>query len=336
MASGYKKPPPIPQPTQRRGSDASSKPVDSTAAFFMEEFKKFKEEMREEFRLSREEAKEDMHKELGAFGKKLDKISKDIDALQVETKTLNTKTEELEGTMNDLQLSQKKQGDKQLTQEMRYREKCLKLRGIPEDLNDDLYGNVLKELAKYLEMNEEELEFFIDKIFRINSAVAKERKLPRDVVVVFIKSKYRDLTLQRSYTTDFRIGDSSIKVYKDIPIEILRKRQDYKFLTLELGRRKIPYSWERIEGVAILYKQKRYRVNTVPKAKDFLRKLRKEDEKLTRDEPRMTTRQAERQAREEEEKRKKDWKDILKDDDNLPGDSDPKEAEEGEILGAGI
>ncbi|XP_042303373.1 E3 ubiquitin-protein ligase TRIM39-like [Sceloporus undulatus] len=67
---------------------------------------------------------------------------------------------------------------------------------------------------------------------------------------------------------------NNISTYQDN-----RFKKEYRFLARLLTRNQIDYKWERIEGVSFSYKQRRYRVNTIDKAKEIYEKISKDIEK---------------------------------------------------------
>jgi len=48
-----------------------------------------------------------------------------------------------------------------------------------------------------------------------------------------------------------------------------------------LKRNKVPYRWERLEGLSVMWQQKRFKLNSTSKAKNFLERYRKEIEQDT-------------------------------------------------------
>lgn len=82
--------------------------------------------------------------------------------------------------------------------------------------------------------------------------------------------------LFQSYHKERNIEGNQIHIYKDIPKRILRKREDYKYLTVQLSKNFFFYKWEKLEGISVNYKQKWSRLKTIQKAKEFWKKFGQE------------------------------------------------------------
>lgn len=160
--------------------------------------------------------------------------------------------------------------------ELRNKEFCLRFRGIPEFKEEELKGKIIQALATMIDWEEDRLNDEIEKIFRVNSKYAELHNKPRDVLVEFSRRKVRDLVLQTSYDIKFDINGVEIMVLKEIPVRILKKRKEYGFLTDILKRNNVSYRWERLEGLCVTFQQKRFKLTTISKAKNFLERYRKE------------------------------------------------------------
>lgn len=161
-----------------------------------------------------------------------------------------------------------------LLQEIRYRERSAKIRGLPEKEKERLLDSLVPETAKYLDLSEESVDLQIKKIFRINSTFAKERNLSRDTAICFTNSRIREKLCQLSYEEKMVIEGKEIEIFRDMPAYVLKKRQDYRFLTQLLQRKEIRYRWEKVEGIMVTYRHKRYKIHTIERAKEFYRKLK--------------------------------------------------------------
>lgn len=232
------------------------------------------QEIREEIKEVRTEMRKDLKKELDIYGKKMEKMTIEIRNTQKELQEIRERTKELEDKSKKNIDKQEQQQYTELNNELRYREKCIKIRGIQEKINEDLLERILPDLAKYLGLSESIMEMEIDKIFRVNSTQAREKKVPRDVVVCLVRSKIRDLIIQKNYNTKLYIEGEETKIFKDLPPQILAARNKYKSLTQTLTNLDINYKWERIEGLTFFHNQKRFKIDNEKKAAEAERKLR--------------------------------------------------------------
>lgn len=115
----------------------------------------------------------------------------------------------------------------------------------------------------------------------------------------------RDQIIQLNYEQSLEIDGEELIILKDIPLRILKKRNEYKPLAELLRNNDITYRWDRLEGIIFRYKLETFRINSVMKMKEFLKKHKKELEK---------------RARTDEEKEQKD----------KPGEASESESEDGE------
>ncbi|XP_042309475.1 uncharacterized protein PF11_0207-like [Sceloporus undulatus] len=245
-------------------------------ANLLEEFKSFKKDMKQEMRENREEIKEQVRKEVDKLGGKIERISEEIGEVKKEVKEVKIRACDLERTVKSVKERLQQEEGRGMQLELKYREKRFKLRGLSECANEKLEERIIPALEEFLELEDGKLETEIDRMFRINSIVARERKVPRDIVIYLLRTKIRDLIVQRSYKGKLVIENEEIQIFKDVPSQILKKRQEYKFLTRLLMKGNIEFRWERVEVVSFIYKQRRYRVDTIEKAKEMYDKLQKE------------------------------------------------------------
>lgn len=284
----------ISQVPQRRGSMEGSIKVIDPSLHILEEIRKLRQEMkdqrhemkddlkesmqeiREEIKEARIEMRKDYKKEMDSHSKRIEKIASELKNTHKEIQDVKDKTRNLEQISKELRYKQETQYNMEMNNELRYRDRCIKIKDLLKKSNEDLTERVLPDLAKYLGLTEESMELEIDKIFRVNSTQAREKKIPRDVVVCLVRSKIRDLIIQKNYDRKLFIENKEIRIFKDIPSQILVARSKYKSLTQLLKQLNINYKWERIEGLTFFCNQKRFRIDNEEKAKEAERRLKKE------------------------------------------------------------
>lgn len=91
------------------------------------------------------------------------------------------------------------------------------------------------------------------------------------------------------------IDDRPIKIFKEIPKRILKKRQNYKTVTEALKKNSIRFWWEFPEGITFTYKDRRKTFRSVDELGKFWRKYKKEltgDPTLEREETTQTPQEA--------------------------------------------
>jgi len=177
----------------------------------------------------------------------------------------------------DICEERREEEEKRLTLlELKEKERYIRIRGVEEGKEENIKELLIPLIADLVEGEEEKIDDEIEKIYRVNSKYAKINKKPRDIVIEFSGKKYRDMVIQAAFKKKIEIGGNDITIFKEIPGGILKKRKEYKFLTDLLKKHEINFRWENIEGVNLMYKGQRYRLNSIYKAKDFYKRLEKE------------------------------------------------------------
>lgn len=82
--------------------------------------------------------------------------------------------------------------------EWKIMESYLRLRGIPEEEEENIYEIVLEKIAHFLEKQPEDISFNIEAVYRVNSNYVKQRKLLWDVVVWMIEKKIKDDIIEKN------------------------------------------------------------------------------------------------------------------------------------------
>ncbi|XP_058047818.1 uncharacterized protein LOC131202669 [Ahaetulla prasina] len=197
-------------------------------------------------------------------------LSKKIEGLEVEMQQISQSNKHLEDKMKGVQKKVDQNEDQVVILQYKLMEGALRIRGMQEERGEDLRKIRSEALAEFIEVEPQEVAYQIDKIYRVNSWIARQRKLPRDIVVYFVKRTMRNQILQVSYQTTLKIGEQELKVLKEIPSKMLRDRKEFAFFTQELKKHQIQFRWEVPVGLTVFYQGRRYRIDTVLKAKDFL------------------------------------------------------------------
>uniref|UniRef100_A0A803T4L6 L1 transposable element RRM domain-containing protein n=1 Tax=Anolis carolinensis TaxID=28377 RepID=A0A803T4L6_ANOCA len=247
----------------------------------LEEIRKLRLEQREmKSELKRD--MQDLHAEMRADYKKEMKDLKDsIKTLQEEARSAITKVGQLETDFVELQgnlhWEREKEMDERALLEMKMRENSLKIRGLREEREEKLRQTFIPIFAKILNIEEQKMDWEIDKISRVGSIKNRKSTLPRDIVITCVKKSTKEAILHYSARNEITINGQRVTIYRDIPIRILQKRREYNFLTSFLREQAIQYRWARLQGLSFRYQTKWFVINSVDEAKEFMRKLGKED-----------------------------------------------------------
>lgn len=274
---------------QRRPSIGASS-ASSEQTMLLEELKTLYKDMKEDINAIKrdmsamrkeikQEIRQEIRSELKVIKETLGKATEDITRMEKNIEIIDDRTNKINKKVLDIEKTYERELDERALQELKLRENCIKIRGLKEKENEDLFEYLVPVLAEYIG---EDLDLFqreISKMFRINSKIAKQRKLPRDVVIYFTRKKIRDDIIQLNYEEKLEIDGEELIIYKDIPLRILKKRNDYKPLVSLLKNNDLVYKWDRLEGVIFKYKSETFRINSIMKMKDFMKKHKRELEK---------------------------------------------------------
>lgn len=145
----------------------------------------------------------------------------------------------------------------------------VRFRGVPEN-DKEVREEMVNIIAEFLEMSPNEVERKCDVIYRVNSNFAKQKKLPRDIVVNLITHKMCDLILAKQYQEPMEIMGKQIKIWKELLRELIKQRKEYRQLTDKLRQEQVRYRWEIPRGVSFMFNQKRYLRKTAEQMNEFL------------------------------------------------------------------
>lgn len=111
----------------------------------------------------------------------------------------------------------------------------------------------------------------LDLAYRVNSAYATSKKLPRDIVIQLTTVRKKEEILKQHFETLLEIDNRQILVLKEIPKKkALNKRKRYKELTDYVKGKNIYYIWELPEGLSFQFKGKRQTLKTMEQMDNFL------------------------------------------------------------------
>ncbi|XP_077187429.1 uncharacterized protein LOC143834486 [Paroedura picta] len=164
--------------------------------------------------------------------------------------------------------------------EVQGRSRNIRLRGISENFGQkDLEQEFKESIRKYLQIEEVRIE----NIFRVNSREATRRKQPRDILVCFDSMKIRDAVLHKNRDEPYTVQEQEVKVFQDLPADLLRKRADFHFLRQKLIQREIRYFWRVPFALEVLLPAGRRVIKTVEEAQKLADQLSK-DQPMEKDE----------------------------------------------------
>ncbi|XP_070589495.1 uncharacterized protein [Erythrolamprus reginae] len=182
---------------------------------------------------------------------------------------------QLENKMEEVQEKIEKSDAECVMMQYRSMEGAIRIRGLRENEGEDIRQIFADALEKFLDDKDVDWAWNIDKIYCVNSWIARQRKLPRDVVIYFVTRGTRNRVIQHSFQNKLQVLGQEVAVLKEIPPKMLKTRKDYSFLVTELKMRQVQYRWDAPYGLTVTYKGERHRLNTVVKARDFYEKFLK-------------------------------------------------------------
>lgn len=263
--------------------------------------KNIKEEMKE----LKDEIKRDIQKEIEMFKTSISQITGEIRKINKTMTETQEKTAVLEEKISNIEKRQIEEDYYKTNIELRLQRRAIKLRGVQEQPNEDLMVRIAPALAQFIDWAEVQLDSEIDKLYRVDSWVARNHNLPRDIMIFFTRERVRDLILEINRNKKFELEDKEVKIFKAIPAQILKRRRDYGLLTEYLKHNNIKYRWEKTEGVSFTFFKKRFVINTEEKMKDFLinkngKTKDEREEELNKDKRKESTEESEKTTTEDE------------------------------------
>ncbi|XP_067326664.1 uncharacterized protein PF3D7_1120000-like [Anolis sagrei] len=227
------------------------------------------EEQQKLIREEMAEIKKDLREELGKMNKEISDLKKDKVKIEKTQVKIQKKVEQLDNKNAKLEKLQEKLEQNETEYQLRFR-------NVMETESEDIREIMIKITAKILDCPEQEMNNEIDRVFRIQTSYAKKHKVPKDIIVKFVKKKTRDDILKQNTQKPLFYRDTKILILKEYPLTVLNKRKKYFFLTDELKKLNIRFRWEKSEGIMTTHKGEKYWITSEEKAKDFYKRLEKE------------------------------------------------------------
>ncbi|XP_042320653.1 uncharacterized protein LOC121929306 [Sceloporus undulatus] len=291
---------------QRRLSIEMNKNTDMNE-LFLEKFdnlaltvKNLSKDLNKEFISFKKEIRED----LKAINQTVDKLTIDVQKTKQRLEILEFRNEKLENDMSKILNKGEDELDARAMIDLKLKEKSVKIRGIPEQKDEDVNDKLIAAIANFMNRDPDSFGNEVDKLYRVNSLVAKQKGQPRDVSVHFVRKIVRDKYLNLHNESPFKYEDLELKVMKDIPGRLLQRRRSYIGLTQFLRAEGISYRWDIPEGLIFWWKRKRVYIHTPEQAKNFLRQVKKNHQvgKEGKDKPTSGDQTGEGLSKEEQEK----------------------------------
>ncbi|XP_048354840.1 uncharacterized protein LOC125433936 [Sphaerodactylus townsendi] len=210
-------------------------------------------------------------KEMGHFKK----IDETLNIIKDGLKDHENRITDIEDSMENLKDNFLRQEDAVALLEYAQKENTLRIRGISECDGEILSKRLMPLLQEVWDLEEEDAIREIDQLYRVNSRVAHDRKLPRDIIMHCVRKSLKDEILRYHSRQPLKLDGKTLIIMKEIPQSIQRRRKDYKCLTDTLRRNNITYRWIIPEGVSFVWSGKRLNINTVQRAQEISQKLKK-------------------------------------------------------------
>ncbi|XP_048363122.1 uncharacterized protein LOC125438713 [Sphaerodactylus townsendi] len=213
----------------------------------------------------------DIKKEMTQFKKIDDTLNQIKRALKDNTEHTNEVEDKLETLKERFEI----QLDNSAMLEYRQKETYLRIRGFPEVDRENLEERMNPILSMIWKIDERDVNREVDRMYRVNSKIAKDRKLPRDIVINFTRKLLRDQILHYHSANKLQVDGKDLIILKEIPVSIRRKRKDYEGLVDILRLNEINFRWNIPEGLFFQYNGKNYNITTVSKAQEFMARNKK-------------------------------------------------------------
>ncbi|XP_077778999.1 uncharacterized protein LOC144326337 [Podarcis muralis] len=203
------------------------------------------------------------------------KVQKQVESMKKslqEQREMKRHQEKNKEETDELRKIQEDTWDSLAILQMKQREMILRVRGVKENQDEDIFTKLTKAIAEWLGVQEQEMILDIEKIFRIKVDKTKTRKGPGDCLMFLNSRLLRDKLLLKGRTDPLCIEGRQVEFMREIPTRLLRRRYNYRFMTSALKKNKIRFKWEFPEGLSFAYKDRRRSFRSVEDTKIFWRK----------------------------------------------------------------
>ncbi|XP_066480638.1 uncharacterized protein PF3D7_1120000-like [Tiliqua scincoides] len=207
-------------------------------------------------------------------------LKNEVIQVKAEKKTVNQKVQdmekkmqELEGKIDTVTTDVKRFEDYMLKLECNAMETCLRLRGVPENLREDVKEDrkeVIRILAAFIDLQPEEMEYQCDMVYRINSQYARQKNLSRDIIVQLPTKRTKEEILRKQYRDPLKVEGTEIGIMKELPRKIMQDRKKYRKLTDKLRGKGVRYRWEIPQRLSFYLKGAWITIKSVREMEDFL------------------------------------------------------------------
>ncbi|XP_033020530.1 uncharacterized protein LOC117055222 [Lacerta agilis] len=204
-----------------------------------------------------------MEKESQTMTSRLNKQEETLKKHVEDCKDYKKNYESTKEEMMKIRETQEAIWDSLAMQELRQNDLTLRVRGLKEYQDENVEITLIKGIAEWMQLKEEDVSICIDRAFRLRSKQARNGSWPGDKI------------MQHKKQEKPRIEGKEIIIMREVPPRLLRKRSKYKPLTEVLKRNNILFKWEFPEGISFTYKQSRKKLTSEFEIEKFWRKYEK-------------------------------------------------------------
>lgn len=249
------------------------------------EIKTMIEDTKTEMRANLDQTKRELRLDMDSFSQKLQKqltdlkqdMSQELGAMREMHKKAEDEMKDLKQTVQEEQTYRRhhemvlnRLENQELMLDYKISADLLRMKGIPEEENEDIASAIITAMAGMLKLEDTEISGAVDLVYRVNSRWAKQRRQPRDVMVKFTSRRLRGEVLKAHYNTPLMMGGKQVIILKEIPFQILKKRAEYKVLTDFLKQKDIRFRWLLPEGLTFSFNERKITINNKEKMDEFL------------------------------------------------------------------
>lgn len=206
------------------------------------------------------------------------KVNDKIGTIQSEMKKYNDRLKMVEQKTSDLEVDFKEENwklrDRLMMMEYKILENSIRIRGLPES-GKNLREEVVEIIAELVELPLNEVARECDDIYRVNSDFARQKNLPRDIILKVLTHKMWDLIFASHYREPVEVQGKKIKIWRELPKEVIKQRKEMKQLTDRLRLEQIKYRWEVPRGISFMSDNKKIWIKNTEQMTEFLRVFKK-------------------------------------------------------------
>lgn len=130
-----------------------------------------------------------MKSEIAELNKDIGEIKEELQKAKKALREIELNLTEKDIKLKEYKIANKTLIDKMTEKECKLLEKQLRMRNVPDKKIENIFDKIVEITVDMLNTLRDEIEYNIEEVYRVNSMVARQRGLLRDIVVKLLLKK---------------------------------------------------------------------------------------------------------------------------------------------------